>query len=89
MKNKIELFKNQHPSMSSLIDNSMDGLPCNMEVVPVWNPLTLISRMEIYLKSETKSSGCDVITQPIVNTNLTIGNWYHGKPKVFIKLFGL
>ena len=84
MKNKIE----QHwmsflvgdnwtfsKGTSSLIDNSMVGLPCDMvKVVPVWNPLTLISRMEIYLKSKTESSGCDVITQPIVNTNLSLVN---------------
>jgi len=88
MKNKIELFKNEHPStsflvgdnltfnkaMDSLLDNRMDGLPCDMvKVAPVWNPLTLISRMEIYLKSKTESSGGDVITQPLVNVpNLPI-----------------
>jgi len=103
MKNKIELFKDQHPStsflvgdnltfnkaMDSLIDNSMDGLPCDMvKVAPVWHPLTLISRMEIYLKSKTEPSGGDVITQPIVNTNLTISKWYNGKPKVYIMSAG-
>ena len=62
MKNKIELFKIQHPSMSSLIDNSMVGLPCDMvKVAP--NALNLpIQVLDLPIRALNCLKDANIIT---------------------------